>query len=114
MPLNRTSSLIYELILHLYQFRLICVRLMLQGIRRADFRRNDRPQKSYLMRRVATEKSSCATSVREIMNMGFSNLEALRVIFLNVHWTPLDKSSKDGRNSSGKEVDHNIGRFGSK
>jgi hypothetical protein len=80
MPLNRSSSFPYELILHLCQFRLTCVRLMLQGIRRADFRRNSKPQKSDPMRSEATEKSGCAASVMEIMNTGFSNLEAFRFL----------------------------------
>jgi hypothetical protein len=114
MPLNRTSSFIYDLILHPCQFRLIRVRLMLQGIRRANFRRNSRPQKSDLMRIEATEKSSCPASVLELMNTGFSNLEATRVLFASVHWTPFDKSSNDSLHSSSKEVDHNIGRFRSK
>ena len=44
MPLNRTYPFLYELILELRYFRFVCVGLMLQGIGRADFRRNSRPQ----------------------------------------------------------------------
>jgi hypothetical protein len=113
MPLKITTSFIYEIILNLCQLSLICVRLMLQGIRRAEFRRNSRPQKSNLMRREVTENSSCAVSVLEIMNMGFSNLKALRVLFESAHLMLLDKSSNEGRHGSRKEVDHNIGRFDS-